>query len=88
MNIILIGTISFVVSGFVVVCLTIINNVITSIKEKKEIKIMSKETWRDKKDLIDEFRREIETWQELYLDKLEECEQLKREIEIMRLKSQ
>lgn len=49
---------------------------------------MSKETWRDRKDLIDEFRREIETWQELYLDKLEECEQLKRENEIMRLKSQ
>lgn len=48
---------------------------------------MNKETWRDKKDLIDEFRREIETWQELYLDKLEECEQLKRELEITRLKS-
>ena len=87
MRLYMICVISSTVIWLVVVCLSIINNVITSMKEKKEIKIMSKETWKDRKELIDEFRREIETWQELYLDKLEECEQLKREIEIMRLKS-
>lgn len=45
---------------------------------------MAKETWKDKKELIDGFRREVELWQELYLDKLDECNQLKAELEALK----
>ena len=36
--------------------------------------------WEEKKELIDEYRREIDRFQELYLDKLEENTRLKAEI--------